>query len=101
MKLLYASLQDTSIGGDYVPDRIHLGCDLDLNNWSVYNFWLDGDSIIDRISGVMGSIPSNSGMTLVDEDENILTAKIALYDASFNITGYFNARIIGGFIFGG
>lgn len=84
MKLMYASRSLLKDGGkSFTSDRVHLGCDLDGNDWGAYHFWIDPDT-----GGVDG------GMTLNDGD----AVRIGLVNSSGSVTGYFWARIVNGFI---
>lgn len=66
-------------GGYFAPNRVHLGCNLDGNNWSAYNLF------IDPYSG-----GAEDGMTLDDGN----------YVSLLTSDGYINCRIVGGFILG-
>lgn len=79
VKLLYVS---PSGAGPFTGDRVHLGCDMDCNNWRVYKAWIDPNS-----GGANGGM--NTGRVAIARDFD---------DETGGATSWYYAEISNGFL---
>lgn len=91
VKLMYTSV-DLPYKNDptkvFTANRVHLGCDLDLNNWTAYNTWIDPDT-----GGCVDGLSVDYGAT-----DNVY---LRVYNSNGTVAGTLLCRIRNGFILKG